>query len=182
MTLRLDAAAPDFEQRFVSLLAMKRESSPDVDETVRAIIEDVVARGDEALIDYSKRFDRIDLAATGIAVSREEVAAAEANCSSEQLAALDLALERITAFHERQKPQDLRFRDAAGVELGWRWTPARFRGALCAGRHGGLSVLRADECRAGEGRGREAHRHGRPDARRPCRTAGARRRQALRHR
>ncbi|PWB90946.1 histidinol dehydrogenase [Methylocystis sp. MitZ-2018] len=123
MTLRLDAAAPDFEQRFASLLAMKREASQDVDDTVRGIIEDVIARGDAALVDYSKRFDRIDLEATGIAVSREEVAAAEAKCSAEQLAALDLALERITTFHERQKPQDLRFRDAAGVELGWRWTP-----------------------------------------------------------
>ncbi len=123
MTLRLDAAAPDFEQHFVSLLAMKRESSQDVDATVRAIIEDVVARGDEALIDYSKRFDRIDLAETGIAVSAAEVASAEAKCSSAQLAALDLALERITAFHEKQRPQDLRYSDAAGVELGWRWSP-----------------------------------------------------------
>jgi len=123
MTLRLDAAAPDFEERFVALLAMKREASQDVDDTVRGIIEDVVARGDAALVDYSKRFDRIDLEATGIAVSRAEVEAAEAKCSAEQLAALDLALERITAFHERQRPQDLRFRDAAGVELGWRWTP-----------------------------------------------------------
>jgi histidinol dehydrogenase len=123
MTLRLDAAAPDFEQRFVSLLAMKRESSQDVDTTVRAIIEDVVARGDEALIDYSRRFDRIDLTQTGIAVSAAEIAAAESKCSKELLAALDLALERITAYHEKQRPQDLRYRDAAGVELGWRWSP-----------------------------------------------------------
>ena len=63
MTLRLDASAPDFEQRFIDLLGMKRESSNDVDTTVRDIIADVVARGDAALIDYSKRFDRIDLAA-----------------------------------------------------------------------------------------------------------------------
>lgn len=123
MTLRLDAAAPDFEKRFVELLAMKRESSPDVDATVRDIIDDVRLRGDHALIDYSKKFDRIDLAQTGIAISADEVAAAENKCSKEQLAALDLALERITAFHERQKPQDLRFRDPDGVELGWRWTP-----------------------------------------------------------
>ncbi len=123
MTLRLDAAAPDFEQRFVELLSMKRESAPDVDATVRAIIEDVIARGDAALTDYSARFDHIDLTQTGIAVSAKEVAAAENNCSREQLAALDVALERITAFHERQRPQDLRFTDPEGVELGWRWTP-----------------------------------------------------------
>jgi histidinol dehydrogenase len=123
MTLRLDASAPDFEERFTHLLAMKRESSPDVDATVRAIIEDVIARGDAALVDYSKRFDRIDLETTGIAISAEEIAAAEAQCTAEQLAALDLALERVTAYHERQRPQDLRFSDGAGVELGWRWTP-----------------------------------------------------------
>jgi histidinol dehydrogenase len=123
MTLRLDATAPDFERRFTELLSMKREVSRDVDDTVRAIIEDVYARGDEALIDYSRRFDHIDLAAAGIRVSAAEVTAAEAKCPPEQLAALDLALERITAFHERQRPQDLRFRDSAGVELGWRWTP-----------------------------------------------------------
>ena len=123
MTLRLDASAPDFEQRFIDLLGMKRESSHDVDTTVRDIIADVVARGDAALIDYSKRFDRIDLAATGIAVSAAEVAAAEAKCSKEQLAALDLAYERITVYHAKQKPADVRYRDAVGVELGWRWSP-----------------------------------------------------------
>ena len=123
MTLRLDASAKDFEQRFRALLSMKREVSEDVDVTVRGIIEDVIARGDDALIDYSRRFDRIDLAATGIAVSAAEASAAEAKCPPAQLKALDLALERITVFHERQRPQDLRFRDDAGVELGWRWTP-----------------------------------------------------------
>jgi histidinol dehydrogenase len=122
MTLRLDASAPDFEQRFTALLSTKREASQDVDDTVRAIIEDVVTRGDEALVDYSKRFDHIDLNETGIAISPEEVLAAEAKVPAEQLAALDLAHARIKAFHERQRPQDLRFRDEAGVELGWRWT------------------------------------------------------------
>jgi histidinol dehydrogenase len=123
MTLRLDASASDFEASFKALLAMKRESAPDVDEAVRQIIAEVIAKGDAALIDFSRRFDRVDLEKTGIAVSPEEIASAEAKCPSEQLAALDLALERIMAFHERQMPQDLRFRDEAGVELGWRWTP-----------------------------------------------------------
>jgi histidinol dehydrogenase len=122
MTLRLDASAEDFEQSFTALLAMKRESAPDVDEAVRQIIAEVVARGDDALVDLSRKFDRIDLAKTGIAVSAEEIAAAEAACPAEQLEALDLALARITAFHERQLPQDLRFTDSSGVELGWRWT------------------------------------------------------------
>jgi histidinol dehydrogenase len=122
MTLRLDASAPDFERRFGALLSMKREVSEDVDAAVGAIIADVAARGDAALIEYSRRFDRVDLASMGVAVSKADVLAAEARCSREALAALELALDRITAFHERQKPQDLRFRDEVGVELGWRWS------------------------------------------------------------
>ena len=123
MAQRLDAQAPDFEKNFKALLAQKRDLAPDVDAAVKAIIDDVVARGDAALVDYSRRFDRIDLEKSGIAVSRAEVDSAEGRCSKQQLDALDLALERILAFHERQRPQDLRFTDPVGVELGWRWTP-----------------------------------------------------------
>ena len=123
MAQRLDAQAPDFEEKFKALLAQKRDLAPDVDAAVKAIIDDVIARGDAALVDYSRRFDRIDLEKSGIAVSKAEIDAAEGNCSKKQLEALDLALGRILAFHERQRPQDLRFTDPVGVELGWRWTP-----------------------------------------------------------
>ncbi|ARN82611.1 histidinol dehydrogenase [Methylocystis bryophila] len=123
MAQRLDAQAPDFEEKFSALLGQKRDLAPDVDATVKAIIDDVVARGDAALVDYSRRFDRIDLEKSGIAVSKAEIASAEGRCSKEQLDALDLALERILVFHEKQRPQDLRFTDPLGVELGWRWTP-----------------------------------------------------------
>ncbi|MBG0811257.1 histidinol dehydrogenase [Methylosinus sp. H3A] len=122
MTWRLDASAADFEERFSALLATKREAAQDVDDTVRGIIEDVAARGDEALIDYSKRFDHIDLAQTGIALTKAEIDAAESKVPKETLAALDLAHARIRAFHERQRPEDLRYKDEAGVELGWRWS------------------------------------------------------------
>ncbi len=133
MTLRLDASARDFEKSFTALLAMKRESAPDVDEAARKIIAEVILRGDAALIDFSRQFDRIDLENTGIAISAEEIEAAEARCSKEQLDALDLALARIMAFHERQMPEDLRFRDEAGVELGWRWTPIESVGLYVPG-------------------------------------------------
>jgi len=123
MAQRLDAKAPDFEEKFKALLAQKRDLAPDVDAAVKAIIDEVIARGDAALVDYSRRFDRIDLEKSGIAVTKAEVDAAEGRCTGTQLQALDLALERILAFHERQRPQDLRFTDPVGVELGWRWTP-----------------------------------------------------------
>jgi histidinol dehydrogenase len=122
MPIRLATADSDFAARFAALLAMKREASEDVDRAVAAIIEDVRARGDAALIDYSRRFDRVDLAALGVAVSAQEIAAARAACAPEALAALDLAATRIRAYHERQKPIDKRFRDETGAELGWRWS------------------------------------------------------------
>jgi histidinol dehydrogenase len=122
MTWRLDASAADFEESFAALLATKREAAQDVDDTVRDIIADVAARGDAALIDFSKKFDHIDLAETGIALTKAEIDAAEARVPKETLEALDLAHARIAAFHERQRPQDLRYKDEAGVELGWRWS------------------------------------------------------------
>jgi len=122
MPLRLDATAADFDARFAELLAMKREVSEDVDSAARTIIADVVARGDAALIDLSKKYDRIDLSERGLAIGKDEVDAAVAACPKGALDALDVAHARIVAFHERQKPADLRFTDEAGVELGWRWT------------------------------------------------------------
>ena len=123
MAIELDTAAPDFEQRFAALLGAKRESAADVDDAVATIIGDVRARGDAALADYSLRFDRVDVAAKGIEIGGREVDAAFAACDAEALKALELAHARVTDFHQRQRPADLRFTDALGVELGWRWRP-----------------------------------------------------------
>ncbi len=122
MPQRLQMAMPDFGERFADLLAMKREVSEDVDAAARDIIADVRTRGDAALLNYSQRFDRVDLRKLGLALTPDELARAEAECDAEVLAALDLAHARIRAFHEKQRPQDQRFTDDLGVELGWRWT------------------------------------------------------------
>ncbi len=122
MVLRLDASQPDFETAFRRLLAMKREVSEDVDRAVAAIIADVVARGDEAVVEATSRFDRLDIDAARLRVSDAEIDAAFAECDADALAALELAHGRIVAFHERQKPADARFTDELGVTLGWRWT------------------------------------------------------------
>jgi histidinol dehydrogenase len=82
----------------------------------------VQARGDRALIELSKNFDRVDLAATGLRVTAEELEMAAAACDRRALDALTLARDRIEAYHIRQKPADDRFVDALGVELGHRWT------------------------------------------------------------
>jgi histidinol dehydrogenase len=112
---------------------MKREVAEDVDQAVQAIIADVIARGDAALIDYSAKFDHVDLAKLGLAVSPAEIAAAKTAAAPEALAALRLAHERIKVFHEKQRPRDELFTDALGVELGWRWRPIEAAGLYVPG-------------------------------------------------
>lgn len=132
MVMRLDMNEPGFAARFDALLAMKREVSEEVDLAVRDIIADVVKRGDAALIDYSKRFDRVDLS-SGLRVTDAEIEAATAACDAKALEALRLAHSRIVAYHEKQKPSDHRFTDAQGVELGWRWTAIQSVGLYVPG-------------------------------------------------
>jgi histidinol dehydrogenase len=122
MPIRLDQRSPDFADRFRAFLATKREASPDVEQAVRAIIADVIDRGDRALIDLSRKFDRFDLTAAGLRVSAAEIEAATGQCDKPALAALQFARDRIEAYHRRQLPKDERFTDALGVELGYRWT------------------------------------------------------------
>jgi histidinol dehydrogenase len=123
MPVRLKTTDPDFSASFAALLDTKREASADVDAAVRAIVGEVIERGDDALIELSKKFDRIDLAKTGLRISQEEIDAGAKKISGETLQALELAKERIERHHRRQVPEDLRYSDALGVELGHRWTP-----------------------------------------------------------
>ncbi|WP_201860536.1 histidinol dehydrogenase [Microvirga soli] len=122
MAQRLDARDASFPQAFAALLSAKREVSEDVDQAVRAIIEDVVVRGDEALIDFTLRFDGLALQPETLRVSDAEIDAAEAQCSKEALEALALAKERIEIYHREQRPKDFKTTDPVGVTLGWRWT------------------------------------------------------------
>jgi histidinol dehydrogenase len=122
MAQRLDARDAGFPRAFADLLAAKREVSEDVDEAVRAIISDVVARGDAALVEYTRRFDGLAVSAEGLRISDDEIDAAGARADPDALAALYLARERIEAYHVKQRPQDSLATDALGVTLGWRWT------------------------------------------------------------
>jgi len=122
MAIRLDIRLSDFAQKFRAFLDTKREASADVEATVRAIVNDVAARGDAALKEYTLKFDRLDLDRSGIKVTAEEIAAAVKACSRETLDALEFARARIETYHRRQLPKDDRFTDALGVELGSRWT------------------------------------------------------------
>jgi histidinol dehydrogenase len=121
MPVRLDRSSADFTERFASFLATKREISADIEAATRSIIDDVAARGDPALLEATRKFDRLDLDASGLRVSAAEMETALKACDGGTLDALKFARDRIELFHRRQLPNDDRFTDALGVELGWRW-------------------------------------------------------------
>src|SRR3989442_2036826 len=108
MPIRLDSRAPDFAAQLRAFLATKREASADVEAAVRAILADVAARGDRALIELTKKFDGIDLDSGRLRVTADEIEMAYAACDRKALDALVLARERIEAYHRRQLPKDER--------------------------------------------------------------------------
>jgi histidinol dehydrogenase len=122
MPIRLDTRSGNFAQKFRAFLDTKREASTDVEAAVRSIVADVAAHGDAALKRWTGKFDRLDLDQVGLKVTAAQVDAAVRACSRQALSALELARERIEAFHRRQLPVDDHFTDALGVELGSRWT------------------------------------------------------------
>ena len=123
----------DFEARFIALLGAKREDSPDVDAVVAGIIADVRARGDAAVIELTKKFDRLELTPQTMRYSAQEIEAECALVSDADRGALELAAARIRAYHARQMPQDAMWTDEVGATLGWRWTPVSAAGLYVPG-------------------------------------------------
>jgi histidinol dehydrogenase len=133
MPLRLDRSSADFDELFATFLAAKREVSADVERATRAIVEDVAMRGDAALLEATKKFDRLDLEASALRVAIPEIDAAVKACDPTTLDALKFARDRIETFHRRQLPKDERFTDPLGVELGWRWSAVEAVGLYVPG-------------------------------------------------
>jgi histidinol dehydrogenase len=121
--IRLSTATTGFAAGFTALLSQARETTETVDQAVAAIIADIRARGDAALLEYTARFDRLALTADRLRISTEEIDAAVASVPAAAAEALNLAASRIEAFHQAQLPADLQMTDAAGMTLGMRWTP-----------------------------------------------------------
>ncbi|MFT9382102.1 histidinol dehydrogenase [Gluconobacter sp. P5B12] len=119
---RLDTLSASFEQDLASLLADRSSDERSVAEPVRAILADVRQRGDEALCDYTARFDRLTLPAEKLRISAEEIATQADLVPSDLMDALKTAARRIEAFHAAQMPKDLDFTDDEGIRLGMRWT------------------------------------------------------------
>ncbi len=133
MPVRLDSRSADFAERLASFLATKREVSADIEAATRAIVDDVAHRGDIALIEATRKFDRLDLDAARLRITAAEIDAAIKACDGKTLEALELARNRIESFHRQQLPADQRFTDALGVELGWRWSAIESAGLYVPG-------------------------------------------------
>ncbi|MGY6705818.1 histidinol dehydrogenase [Roseinatronobacter sp.] len=133
MPVFLDSRDAGFETAFRDLLNAKREDAVDVDDTVAAIIADVRARGDAAVIDLTAKFDKLDLTPDTLAFSSDEIEAACARVPDAERAALELAAARIRAYHDRQRPEDMRWTEETGAELGWRWGPVAAAGLYVPG-------------------------------------------------
>ena len=133
MPVFLDTKSADFAAQFVALLSAKREDSPDVDEVVAKIIADIRARGDAALIELTAKFDRLQLTPETLAISAETVDKAIAEVPEEERDALELAADRIRAYHVRQMPSDESWTDPEGATLGWRWSAVSAAGLYVPG-------------------------------------------------
>jgi len=146
-------ADDDFSATFARITARGETPPAGVEQTVREILADVRHRGDEALLEYTARFDRLTLTAATLEVSAEEIAQALAAVDADTLATLQLAAERIAAFHAKQKEVTWLASDEPDVQLG-QGDAARSRRHLCPRRQGGLSLFGADERCPGQGRRR----------------------------
>jgi histidinol dehydrogenase len=133
MATRLDSRDKGFAGAFQALLEAKRETAADVDDAVARILADVREKGDAAVIAYTWQFDGFELTARTMRLTANEIAAARAQVDKDVLAALELAAGRIADFHGKQTPNGLDFTDAAGLRLGYRWTPVAAVGIYVPG-------------------------------------------------
>ena len=123
----------DFKTQFQDLLSAKREDSPDVDAAVTDIIADVRKRGDTAVTELTSKFDRLNLSSDKLVFTPEEIMGYCSTVPRAERDALELAAERISAYHAKQLPKDESWIDDAGVSLGWRWTPVSAAGLYVPG-------------------------------------------------
>ena len=114
----------DFDTRFAAILSRGDETGREVEQVVLGIIADVRQRGDDAVLELTRRFDRLEAASVAeLEVSGAEIEAAFAQVAAEDVAALKLACERVARFHEKQKQQTWLSTEEPDVMLGQKVTP-----------------------------------------------------------
>ncbi len=119
----LDIREADFQAKFDAIVERGEESGREVEEVVLGIISEVRSRGDEALLEYTRRFDRLECDAAGLEVTPEELDRAIAQVEPKDLAALKLAVERVARFHEKQKQQSWISTEESDIMVGQKVTP-----------------------------------------------------------
>jgi len=133
MSQVLHQSDPDFEARFARLTRAERSAGTDVTDAVAAILDDVSARGIDAVVALTRRFDRWEASADSLAVTSGEIDAAVDGLPAARREALEIAAERIRAYHARQIPEDAEWTDPTGATLGWRWGPVDAAGLYVPG-------------------------------------------------
>lgn len=122
-----------FDDDLKRLLSGRHGAVQRVDGPVKDIIDNIIRRGDEALVDYTRRFDRFDVTAATLRVAADEIARARASVPTPTLDALRMAADRIASFHKRHLPKADEYVDAIGATLGARWTPIDAAGLYVPG-------------------------------------------------
>uniref|UniRef100_UPI00333FB00B histidinol dehydrogenase n=1 Tax=Castellaniella defragrans TaxID=75697 RepID=UPI00333FB00B len=121
---RLDARSHDFDAALDHLLAYEAAQDEAIEETVRAILQDVRARGDAAVLDYTRRFDRVEAGSVAaLEIPRADWRAALESLPADQRAALEAAAERVRAYHLRQRAETWTYTEPDGTLLGQQITP-----------------------------------------------------------
>ncbi len=133
MPVFLNTKDAGFEASFTTFIGNKREATPEVDDIVAAIIQDVRTRGDMAVIALTAKFDNLQLTPETLAFTPAEIDAAIAEVPKSQAEALRLSADRIRAYHEKQLPEDAWWQDVTGAHLGWRWSAVEAAGLYVPG-------------------------------------------------
>ncbi len=121
---RLDTSEPGFDGELAALIAFEAGQDPAIDATVAQIIADVRARGDAALLEFTRRFDRLEVATVGeLEITAAQMRSAYDTLPAAQRDALGIAAARIRSFHDRQRGSDWSFAEPDGTVLGQRVTP-----------------------------------------------------------
>ena len=121
---QLNTADPQFEAEFSKLVARDASEDPEITRRAEAIVEDVRARGDEAVLEYTNRFDRMSVASMDeLVITAEEMKAALEGLPADQREALTEAARRIREFHENELAETFMVTDRLGNRMGQRVTP-----------------------------------------------------------
>ena len=123
----------DFDIQLEAILSLDRGVPVDINETVKNIISDVKANGDVSVIKLTNRLDNNDLSLDNILVSQDEIESASKNISDELKQAIQLSHDRVTAYHQKQLPEDLSYKDDLGIELGYVWNSIESAGVYVPG-------------------------------------------------